>query len=57
MDLVTLEMCLSKLSVEFIVIPRFLTWLEYVIGWLSMMRIGDGVECVLVCCGVVKGNV
>ena len=42
MDLVMLEMCVSKLSVESIMIPRFLTCLEYVIGWLLMMM-GGGV--------------
>ena len=46
MDLVTLEMLLSKLSVDSIMISRFLTWLEYVIGRLSMIvgggMVGDG---------------
>ena len=40
MDLVALEMCLSKVSVESIAIPKFWIQFEYVIDWLLMMIVG-----------------
>ena len=42
---VTVEMCLSKLSVESIVVVKYLTHLEYVISWLSMMIGGEYGGC------------